>query len=151
MIHSIWILSVLYRIPTDLLFFENYYHCNIYAIILISLHHTTRPSHFLFFVIRNTFVVFKTGIITTIHGCCFIISHTPPTIRTNFLSSCSTYTQVSALHWYAYDCGLVCRIDIILKTIRGEFFLYSNTLLKSLCEIQFLIKTVITVISIVHG
>ena len=43
MIHSIWILFVLYHILTYLLFFEHYYHYTIYAIILISLHRIAGP------------------------------------------------------------------------------------------------------------
>ena len=54
-------------------FSGHYYHYNIYAIILIGLHCNAGPSYFLFFVIRNTFVVLKTGKTTTIHGCCLII------------------------------------------------------------------------------
>ena len=68
------------------LFFKYYYHYNIYAIIIISLHCTAGPSSCLFFVIRNTFVVSNTCNTATIHGCCLIILNIPPTIRTNVLS-----------------------------------------------------------------
>ena len=127
MIHSIWILFVLYRIPTYVLFSKNYYHYNIYAIILISLHHTARPSGCLLLVIRNKFIVRKTGKTTTIHVCCLITSYTPPTIRANVVSLLSICTKVSALHWYSYYCGLVYRIDKIFRTIQGEF-IYRPTL-----------------------
>ena len=45
MIHIIWILSVLYRIPNYILFFEHFYQYNIYVNIYISLNHNTVPSH----------------------------------------------------------------------------------------------------------
>ena len=90
---------------------------------LISLHRTTGPSRCLLFVICNTFLIRKTGKTATIHNCCLIISHTPPTIQANVASSWSTYTKVSALHWYSYYCGLVYRIGIIFRTIQGECFL----------------------------
>ena len=61
MIHCIWILSVLYHISTYFLFFEHYFHYNIYDIILISLHRTAGPSRCLFFDIYNTFVVLMTN------------------------------------------------------------------------------------------
>ena len=117
MIHSIWILSVLYRIPTYLPFFH-YYHYNIYAIILISLYRTAGPSRCLFFVI----FVLKTGKTATIHGCCLIIPHTSPTIRANVAYSWYTYTKVSALYWYLYYSSLVYHIDKILRTIEGDSF-----------------------------
>ena len=41
-------------------FLKHYFHYNIYAIILISLHHTAGPSHCPFFDIYNTIVVLKT-------------------------------------------------------------------------------------------
>ena len=134
MIHIIWTLSVLYRIPKYFLFLY-YYHYNTYAIILISIHRTAGPSRCLFFVIHNTCVVPKTGKTMTIHGCCLIISHTPPTIRVNVVSLCYTYTNVIAIHWYSYYYGLVYCIDIIFRTIQGDCLLYSYTLLKHLCEI----------------
>ena len=73
MIHSILILSVLYCIPKYIYiyFFKHCYHYNIYDVILISLHHTTGPSRWLFFVIWNRFVFRKTGKTATIHGCFF--------------------------------------------------------------------------------
>ena len=67
-------------------FFEHYYHYNIYAIILISLHRNDVPSPCLLFVILNTFVVRKTGKTATIHSSSLIISHTPPTIQENVVS-----------------------------------------------------------------
>ena len=94
MIHKIWILSVLYRISTYFLFFENYYHYNIYAIILISLHRNAGTSRCPLFIILNTFFVCKTGKIAIIHGCRLIISHTPPTIQANVESLWSTYTKI---------------------------------------------------------
>ena len=127
MIHSIWILSVLYRIPTYFFFFKHYYHYNIYDIFLMSLHRTAGTSCCLFFVIRNTSVVRKTRKTATINGFCLTILHTPPTIWANVASLWYTYTKVSALHWYAYYCGLVYCINIIFSTIQGDFF-YSPTL-----------------------
>ena len=41
-------------------FFNHYFYCNIYAIILINLHRTAGPSHCLFFDIYNKFVVVAT-------------------------------------------------------------------------------------------
>ena len=41
--------------------FQNYFHYNTIAIILISLHGTAGPSQFLFFDITNTFVVLTTN------------------------------------------------------------------------------------------
>ena len=62
------------------------------------------------------------------------------------MSSWSTYTKVSALHWYSYYWYLVYHIDKIVSTKQGEYFLYSFTSLKVLCEIvQFLLNTVIIV------
>ena len=127
MIHSIWILSVLYCIPTYFLFFEHYYHCNIYVIILFRIHRTAGTSRCIFFVIRNTFVLRKTGKTVTIHGCRLIISYTPPKIRAEFASSGSTYKNVSELNWYLCYCGLFYRINIIFRTIQGDCF-YSSTL-----------------------
>ena len=135
MIHIIWILSVLYRIPTYLIVSEHYYHYNKYAIILFSLHRTAGPSRCLIFVIHNTFVVCKTGKTVTIHGCCFIISHTPPAIRSNVASLWSTKTNISALYWYSYYWGLVYRINIIFRTIQGDCFLWSYSWWKYLCDI----------------
>ena len=123
MIHSMRILSVLYRIPKYLLFFEHYYHCNIYDIMLIILHCTDGASCCPFFVIRNTFVIRKNVKTATIHGCCLIIFYTPPTIQANIASSWSTYTKVSALYWYLYYFGLVYRINLILRLIQGDFFI----------------------------
>ena len=127
MIHRIWILSVLYRIPTYLLFFEHYYHYNIYAIILISLHLTSEPSICLFFVICDKFFVHKTGKNATIHSCCLIILHNLPTIQVNIASLWSTYIHVIELHWYSCYCGLVYHIDIIFRPIKGDCF-YSPTI-----------------------
>ena len=59
-IHSIWILSVLYHILTYFLYFENYFHYNIYAIILIILQYNTGPSCCIFVTIYNKFVVLTT-------------------------------------------------------------------------------------------
>ena len=58
MIHIIWILFVIYRILTYLLFFENYFHYNIYDIILIRLHHTAGAPRcpFLIFTIHLSFL-----------------------------------------------------------------------------------------------
>ena len=42
-------------------FFEHYFNCNIYDIILIILHHNYGPSRCLFFDIYNTFVVLTTN------------------------------------------------------------------------------------------
>ena len=128
MIPIIWILSVLYSIPTYLLFFNDYYHYSIYPINLISLNRTAGPSHCLFFVIHNIFVICNTCKNATIHGCRLIILHTPTTIRWNVASLWSTYTKVSALHWYSYCWGLVYRINIICRTINGDCF-YGPTLL----------------------
>ena len=104
-------------------FLEYYYHYNIYAIVLIRLHRTAGPSRCLFFIICNVFVVCKTSKTATIHGYCLIVSHTLPTIRANVVYFWSTYTKVSALHWYSYYCGLVYSIDIISRTIQGDFFI----------------------------
>ena len=68
-------------------FLENYSHYNIYAMILISLHRTAGPSRCIFFVLSNTFFVRNIGRTATIHGCCLIVSHTPPTIQANIASS----------------------------------------------------------------
>ena len=130
MIHNIWISSVLYRILKYFIFFRYYYCYNIYAIILISLHRTSGPSSCLCFDIWNIFFVHKTSKTATIHGCCLIILHTLPNIRADVASSWSTYTKVSALHWY-----LVYWIDIIVRAIQGDCFLYSYTSLKGLCVI----------------
>ena len=70
-----YLYSIVFR---HISFFLHYYHYNIYDIVLIYLHRTTGPSHCLFFVIRNIFVVRKTGKTETIRGFCLIISHTPP-------------------------------------------------------------------------
>ena len=110
-------------------FFEHYFHFIIYAISLVSLHRTYGPSHCLFFVICNAFVVHKTGKTAPIHGCCLIILHNPLTIRAKVASLWYTYTKVSALHWYSYYCGLVYSINIIFRTIQGECF-YSPTIFK---------------------
>ena len=59
MIQSIWILSVLYRISKYFLFFENYFHYKIYAIILISLQRIAGPSRcllFVYFIIHLSFL-----------------------------------------------------------------------------------------------
>ena len=80
------------------IFFEHYYHYNIYAIILFSLHRTAGPSYCLFYVIHDKFVVCKTGKTATIKGCRLIISHNMTTIRANVASSLSTGTEVSTLH-----------------------------------------------------
>ena len=69
-------------------------HYKIYASILISVHRTAGPSCCLFFVISNIFVVRKTSKTANIHGCCLIISHTPPTIQANIASSWLTYKKV---------------------------------------------------------
>ena len=52
---------MLYRISIYLLFFEHYFHYNIYAIILIILNRTTGPSRCIFFDIYNTIVVITTN------------------------------------------------------------------------------------------
>ena len=57
MIHSIWILLVLYRISTYFLFFKQYFHYNRYSINLIVLHRTAGPYRCLFFDMYNTHVV----------------------------------------------------------------------------------------------
>ena len=103
--------------------FCHYYYYNTYAIILIRLQRTAGPSCCQFFVICNTFAVCKTNKTATTHGCPLIISHTPPTIWANVVSSWSTYTKVIALHWYSYYCGLVYFIDIIFRTIKGDCLL----------------------------
>ena len=41
-------------------FSKHYFHHNIYAIVLVNLHRTAGPSHFLFFDIYNTFVALTT-------------------------------------------------------------------------------------------
>ena len=108
---------------TYFLFFEHYYHYNIYAIISISLYRTDGTSCCLLFFIFNTFVIRKTGKTATIHGCRLIILHTLPTIPANVASWLSTYTKVYSLNWYSCYCGLVYRIIIILITIQGDFLI----------------------------
>ena len=58
MIHSIWIIFVLYHILTYSLFFRHYFHYNIYAFILIILHRTAGPycCLFLIFIIHLFFL-----------------------------------------------------------------------------------------------
>ena len=52
-----------------------------------------------------------------------IILHTMPIIRANIASSWSAYTKVSALNWYSYYFGFVYCINIISRTIQGDFFI----------------------------
>ena len=75
--------------------------------------------YYLLFTIHLSF--FKTGKTETIHCCRLIIPHIPPTIKANIASLWSTHTKVSALHWYPYYCGLVYHIDIIFRTIQGDY------------------------------
>ena len=84
-------------------FFKHYYHCNIYAIILIVLHHTSVTSRCLFFVICNTFVVRKTGKNATIHGCRLIISYTLP-----------KYGQIYVFVIYIHKCKCNTLIFILM-------------------------------------
>ena len=122
MIHSIWILSVLYRIPTYLIFEA-----------LLPLQHIcyyfNQPTPYRWTIrlyiifIHNKFVLRKKGKTATIHGCSLFILHTPPTIWANVSSSWYTYKEVRALHLYSYYCGLVYHIDIIFRTIQGDFLI----------------------------
>ena len=120
--HTVWILSELYRILTYFLFFS-IITITTYMLLFKSAYTVPlNPSCFLFFASHNAFVVRKTGRTTNIHSCCLIIFHTPPKIRANVASLWFTYTNVSALYWYSYYCGLVYRIYIILSTIQGDCF-----------------------------
>ena len=122
MIHSIWRLYVLYSILGYLLILGSII-ITTYAIFLIILHHTTGPSCCQFFDICNTFFVCKTCKTATIHSFCLIILHTPPTMQSNVTSSRYTYTKVSSIHLYPYYCGLIHCINIIFRTIQGDFFI----------------------------
>ena len=99
-IHSIWILSVLYRISTYFIFLALFPLQHICYYFNQPTPYRLEPSSCLFFFICITFVVCKTGKTAIIHGFCLIISHTPSTIRDNIASLWSTYTHVSALNWY---------------------------------------------------
>ena len=59
MIHTILILSLLYRISIYFLFLALFPLQHIYAIIVISLHRTAGPLRFLFFVIHDTFFILR--------------------------------------------------------------------------------------------
>ena len=85
------------------------YH-NIYDNILISLHRTAGPSHFILFKYSKYTCRSNNQYTATIHGCCLILSHIFPTIWAKIASLWSTNTRLSGIHWGFYYCYFVYRV-----------------------------------------
>ena len=124
MVHSIWILSVLYLIssiititPYILLFYSAY---------TIPLD----PSCCLSVVIRNTIFILNTVTTVTILVFRLILLHYFLTIQANIASSWSPYTHVSALHWYYDYYSFFYCINVYIHInyfIFVEYYIQNNT------------------------
>ena len=143
---------MLYCILTYFLFFENCYHCTIYAIILISPHHTAGPFnfsircyskyiyHFQYKYIRDYFWLLFDSIAYSANN---TGKHRVSVIN---IHTCKCTILILGLLWF----GLSHRYTIQKNT--GWRFLIVLHFLTCLCEIvQLLLNTVIIVTDFVWG